>query len=76
MLQNLARRLLALMNWKLIDPPTRPPRAVLVAYPHTSNWDALHALLGKTALGLSAHGAGRRAGKPRFTASRCPLAYR
>jgi 1-acyl-sn-glycerol-3-phosphate acyltransferase len=46
MLQDLARRLLALMGWKLIDPPTRPPRAVLVAYPHTSNWDALHALLG------------------------------
>jgi len=55
MLKNLARHLLSLMGWKLVDHPVRPPRAVVVAYPHTSNWDALHALLGKTALGLSTH---------------------
>jgi|AATN01.1.fsa_nt_gi 1-acyl-sn-glycerol-3-phosphate acyltransferase len=55
MLQNMASRLLALHGWTLSEPPDRPARAVLIAYPHTSNWDALYALLGKLGLGLDAH---------------------
>ena len=52
MLKKLAARLLAWHGWTLHEPPQRPTRAVLVAYPHTSNWDALYALLAKLALGL------------------------
>ncbi|EXI76206.1 MAG TPA: 1-acyl-sn-glycerol-3-phosphate acyltransferase [Candidatus Accumulibacter phosphatis] len=54
MLKNLASRLLALHGWTLSEPPDRPERAVLIAYPHTSNWDALYALLAKLGLGLDA----------------------
>ena len=59
MLKNLARHLLSLFGWTLLDPPQRPPRAVVVGYPHTSNWDALYAQLGKLALGLNARWVGK-----------------
>ena len=59
MLKPLARIILALLGWRLLDPPQRPARAVVVAYPHTSNWDALYAQLGKLALGLDAHWVGK-----------------
>lgn len=58
-MQKLARKLLASLGWTLIDSPDRPPRAVLVAYPHTSNWDGVYALLVKLALGLDAHWVGK-----------------
>ncbi|KFB67598.1 1-acyl-sn-glycerol-3-phosphate acyltransferase [Candidatus Accumulibacter vicinus] len=54
MLKILSCRLLALLGWTLSEPPGRPARAVLIGYPHTSNWDAFYALLGKLALGLDA----------------------
>ncbi|NJD26363.1 MAG: glycerol acyltransferase [Betaproteobacteria bacterium] len=59
MLKMLATRLLALLGWKTTEPPGRPPKAVMIAYPHTSNWDAFYALLVKLALGLDAHWAGK-----------------
>ncbi len=59
MLKYLARCLLSLFGWTLIEPPTRPLRAVAIAYPHTSNWDALHAQLGNIGLGLKAHWVGK-----------------
>ena len=59
MLKMLAARLLALLGWKTHEPPGRPPKAVMIAYPHTSNWDAFYALLVKFALGLDAHWAGK-----------------
>jgi 1-acyl-sn-glycerol-3-phosphate acyltransferase len=59
MLKALARRLLSLLGWHLIDPPERPARAVLIGYPHTSNWDGVIALLVKLALGLDAHWVGK-----------------
>jgi 1-acyl-sn-glycerol-3-phosphate acyltransferase len=59
MLKYLARFLLSLLGWTLIEPPNRPPRAVVVAYPHTSNWDALHAQLGNLGLGMQAHWVGK-----------------
>ena len=58
-MQKLARKLLASLGWTLVDSPDRPPRAVLVAYPHTSNWDGVYALLVKLALGLDAHWVGK-----------------
>lgn len=54
MLKILSCRLLAVLGWTLREPPERPARAVLIAYPHTSNWDAFYALLGKFGLGLEA----------------------
>ncbi len=59
MLKKLSRRLLARLGWKLIDPPERPAQAVLLAYPHTSNWDGVYALLIKLALGLEARWVGK-----------------
>ncbi|MBP7422448.1 MAG: lysophospholipid acyltransferase family protein [Sulfuritalea sp.] len=59
MLKSLARIILTLLGWRLLDPPQRPARAVVVGYPHTSNWDALYAQLGKLALGLDAHWVGK-----------------
>ncbi len=51
----LARRLLATLGWTLLVPAVRPPKAVVIAYPHTSNWDFLYTMLGKTTLGTGAH---------------------
>jgi 1-acyl-sn-glycerol-3-phosphate acyltransferase len=53
MFRNLARIILSLLGWQLLDLPQRPARAVVIAYPHTSNWDALYSLLGKQALRLN-----------------------
>ncbi|MBS1145298.1 MAG: glycerol acyltransferase [Proteobacteria bacterium] len=59
MLKHLARGLLKLFGWKLIEPDAFPARAVLVGYPHTSNWDGVIALLVKWALGLDARWVGK-----------------
>lgn len=59
MLKTLSRQLLGLLGWTLIEPPAHPARAVLVGYPHTSNWDGVFALLAKLALGLDAHWVGK-----------------
>jgi 1-acyl-sn-glycerol-3-phosphate acyltransferase len=61
LIRSIARNLLAIFGWKCIEPPDRPPKAVMIAYPHTSNWDAFYALLTKLALGLDAHWAGKDA---------------
>ncbi len=52
MLRRCSRLLLALLGWKVFEPPgPRPPRAVLIEYPHTSNWDAFYGLFANFALG-------------------------
>jgi len=58
-MKTLSRRILVLLGWTLLDTPERPARALLIAYPHTSNWDALYALLLKLALDLDAHWVGK-----------------
>ena len=45
-----ARLVLKLLGWKLIDLPQRPAKAVVIAYPHTSNWDFPLTLLALAAL--------------------------
>ena len=45
-----ARLILKLLGWKLIDLPQRPAKAVVIAYPHTSNWDFPVTLLALAAL--------------------------
>ncbi|MBI5900427.1 MAG: 1-acyl-sn-glycerol-3-phosphate acyltransferase [Rhodocyclales bacterium] len=37
-------------GWKLLDLPQRPAKAVVIAYPHTSNWDFPVTLLALAAL--------------------------
>jgi 1-acyl-sn-glycerol-3-phosphate acyltransferase len=45
-----ARLILKSLGWKLIDLPQRPAKAVVIAYPHTSNWDFPLTLLALAAL--------------------------
>jgi 1-acyl-sn-glycerol-3-phosphate acyltransferase len=50
LLRGLARMILKLMGWKLLDLSQRPAKAVVIAYPHTSNWDFPVTLLALAAL--------------------------
>lgn len=51
-----ARWLLGLFGWKVIHvPPQRPIKAVLIFYPHTSNWDFVIGILARSVLQLPAH---------------------
>ena len=51
----LSKAVLHLLGWRLLDPAGRPAKAVVIAYPHTSNWDFPMTMLGKSALRLGAH---------------------
>jgi len=57
--QRVARIFLRLIGWTYVDVTPRPPRAVLVVYPHTSNWDFPLGLLVRAALGLNIRWAGK-----------------
>ena len=52
MLKLLARFILWLGGWQAVGDLPDEPKAVFIAAPHTSNWDALWALAYKTAVGL------------------------
>jgi 1-acyl-sn-glycerol-3-phosphate acyltransferase len=54
-----ARRLLALLGWRveIVAPPV--PRCVIAVYPHTSNWDFPVGYLAKLASGLPVHFVGK-----------------
>jgi 1-acyl-sn-glycerol-3-phosphate acyltransferase len=54
-----ARAALRLSGWKLLDLPQRPAKAVVIAYPHTSNWDFPVTLLALAALPFSAQWVGK-----------------
>lgn len=54
-----ARLLLKLMGWTLLDLPQRPAKAVVIAYPHTSNWDFPMTLLTLAALPFGAQWVGK-----------------
>jgi len=53
-LRQLARLALRLLDWRLVDLPRRPAKAVVIGYPHTSNWDFPMAMLALAALPLDA----------------------
>jgi 1-acyl-sn-glycerol-3-phosphate acyltransferase len=59
LMQRLSRGILHLLGWTCADIEARPARAVLVVYPHTSNWDFPLGLLAKAALPLNARWAGK-----------------
>jgi 1-acyl-sn-glycerol-3-phosphate acyltransferase len=52
MLSWLARRILALFGWRLVGRLPATPKYVIIAAPHTSNWDFIVAILAATAFGL------------------------
>ena len=54
MFENLAEKTLNLMGWKTDDQwPEDLDQCVMIAAPHTSNWDALYARLALKALGVN-----------------------
>src|SRR5512137_753430 len=61
LLQRLARLALSAIGWTCLDLPQRPAKAVVIGYPHTSNWDFPVGLLAMAALGLNARWVGKDA---------------
>jgi 1-acyl-sn-glycerol-3-phosphate acyltransferase len=51
--QKVARSLIKLIGWTLIDSEFPSDSGVIVAYPHTSNWDFCIGILAKWALGIN-----------------------
>ncbi len=54
-----ARMVLRLCGWTLLDLPHRPVKSVVIAYPHTSNWDFPLTLLALLALPFRAQWVGK-----------------
>jgi 1-acyl-sn-glycerol-3-phosphate acyltransferase len=57
--QKLSLQLLRLFGWRAFDLPDRPAKAVIVGYPHTSNWDFPIGILAMWTLRLRARWAGK-----------------
>lgn len=55
MLAALARWILRVGGWEIVGGAPAEPKAVLIAAPHTSNWDGFWALAYKTAVGIDVH---------------------
>lgn len=55
----IARRLLQAFGWKLVYVPPPVPKAVVIFYPHTSNWDFPLGLLARAAVDLDVHWVGK-----------------
>ncbi|MEK5790129.1 acyltransferase, partial [Acinetobacter johnsonii] len=54
MFKNLAEKALKLMGWETDNHwPENLSQCVMIAAPHTSNWDALYARLALKALGVN-----------------------
>jgi len=52
MLQGLAKLILRVCGWTAVGGQLDVPKAVIIAAPHTSNWDGFWALVYKVAVGL------------------------
>lgn len=57
--QRLARFVAHLIGWKILDLAELPRKAVVIGYPHTSNWDLACVVLGMAALGFTPRWAGK-----------------
>ena len=55
MLSSIARFLLRLGGWTLVGEHPAVPKAVVIAAPHTSNWDGIWGLIAKVALKVDVH---------------------
>jgi 1-acyl-sn-glycerol-3-phosphate acyltransferase len=51
----IGRCALALLGWQMVGPPPDMPKTIIIAAPHTSNWDLIIALSGMLALGMPIH---------------------
>lgn len=54
-----ARRLLSAFGWKVSVEPPAVPKAVIIFYPHTSNWDFVIGILAKSTLTFPVRFAGK-----------------
>lgn len=55
MLRPLAKLLLRLGGWTAVGEHPEIPKAVIIAAPHTSNWDGVWAVIYKIAIGIDIH---------------------
>lgn len=55
MLRPLAKLLLRIGGWTAVGGSPDVPKAVIIAAPHTSNWDGVWAMIYKIAVGLEIH---------------------
>jgi len=55
----LAANVLAFLRWRTVVARPTPQKAVIIFYPHTSNWDFVIGLLAKWALGFDVHWVGK-----------------
>ena len=55
MLSSIARLLLKIGGWTLVGDHPSVPKAVIIAAPHTSNWDGIWGLIAKVALRVDVH---------------------
>lgn len=55
MLSSIARLLLRIGGWTLVGDHPSVPKAVIIAAPHTSNWDGIWGLIAKVALDIEVH---------------------
>ena len=55
MLQAIAKWILRTGGWEMVGEPPSEKRAVVIAAPHTSNWDGFWALVYKVAMQLDIH---------------------
>ncbi len=60
MLQGLARLILRVGGWTPVGGIPDAPKAVIIAAPHTSNWDGVWALVYKVAIGAEIHFFGKK----------------
>ncbi|MBV6406719.1 MAG: hypothetical protein EFKGCFLK_00266 [Rhodocyclaceae bacterium] len=51
-LSRLSRALLGLFGWQVVLVPPPVPKAVVIFYPHTSNWDFIIGILARTAVAI------------------------
>lgn len=54
-LRSIARSILRLGGWQVVGGQLTVPKAVVIAAPHTSNWDGFWLLVYKVAVGLDVH---------------------
>jgi 1-acyl-sn-glycerol-3-phosphate acyltransferase len=59
LLQRFAAALLRLAGWRTVNAEPPGPKAVIVFYPHTSNWDFIIGMLFRIAVGFPAHWAAK-----------------
>ena len=55
MLKRLARLILRVGGWTPVGGAPEDPKAVIIAAPHTSNWDGFWAMVYKVSIGLDVH---------------------